>query len=131
MKTIVETMENFVDDLCEKIDNLTAHSFTAKEQSAFLKKQKLDLSADAAILILDFAENYQYVIQDEVQSYHWSKEYCSLHPVSIYLRDSEGKLICDSLCVISDDLKHDTVFVKEVMQIAVQYCKMYPKHLKL
>ena len=83
MKTIVETMENFVDDLCEKIDNLTAHSFTAKEQSAFLKKQKLDLSADAAISILDFAENYQYVIQDEVQSYHWSKEYCSLHPVSI------------------------------------------------
>ena len=29
MKTLVETMENFVDDLCKKIDNLTAHSYTA------------------------------------------------------------------------------------------------------
>lgn len=85
MKTLVETMENFVDDLCKKIDNLTAHSYTANEQSAFLKRRKSELPADTAILILDFAENYQYTIQGEVQAYHWSKEYCSLHPVSIYL----------------------------------------------
>ena len=123
-------MENFVEDLCEKIDDLTAHSFTAKEQAAFLKNQKSNLSADTAILILDFAENYQYVIQHEVQSYHWSKEYCSLHPVSIYLKDADGELMCESLCVISDDLKHDTVFVKEVMQIAVQHCKLNHPNIK-
>ena len=60
MKTLVETMENFVYDLCKKIDNLTAHSYTANEQSAFLKRRKSELPADTAILILDFAENYQY-----------------------------------------------------------------------
>ena len=44
--------------------------------------------------------------------------------MSIYLRGDDGELICESLCVISDDLKHDTVFVREVMPIAVQHCKL-------
>ena len=70
MKTMVESLENFVDDLCEKVGKLTAHSYTAKSQAAFLKQRKEDLPSNTAILILDFAENYQYVIQDEVQSYH-------------------------------------------------------------
>ena len=29
----------------------------------------------------DLAENYQFLVQDEIQSYHWSKEYCTLHPL--------------------------------------------------
>ena len=70
---MVTTLEGFIDDLCEQIDALTTHSFTAKTQAAHLKQRKENLPEDTAIVILDFAENYQYIIQDEVQSYHWCK----------------------------------------------------------
>lgn len=122
MKTLVSTLEEFFDVLCEKIDNLTVHSFTAKAQGGYLKSLKETLAEDTAIVTLDFSENYQYVYQHEVQSYHWCKEYCSLHPVVIYLK-ADGQLKCISLCVISDDLKHDTVFVHKVMGITADYCK--------
>ena len=122
MSTIVDTLEEFIDILCNKIDALTNHSFIAKSQSAFLKKIKEELPEDTAIVICDFAENYQYVIQDEVQSYHWSKEYCTLHPMSIYLRSDQG-LQTYSLCILSDDNQHDTPFVYKCQQIAMNYIK--------
>ena len=49
MKTMVESLENFVDDLCEKVGKLTAHSYTAKSQAAFLKQRKEDLPSNTAI----------------------------------------------------------------------------------
>ena len=30
------------------------------------------------------AKNYQFLIQGKIQSYHWSKEYCKLHPLVVY-----------------------------------------------
>ena len=27
-----------------------------------------------------------YVVQDEVQGYHWNKEQCTLHPVILYYK---------------------------------------------
>ena len=90
MSTIVDTLEEFIKTLCNKIDALTTHSFIAKSQGAHLKRIKEDFPADTAVIISDFAENYQYVIQDEVQSYHCAKEYCTLHPMSIYFRSEQG-----------------------------------------
>ena len=82
--------------------------------------------------MVDFAENFNFIIQDEIQSYHWSKGYCTLHPIVIYLLDSEGKLKPESLCIISDDNTHDTNFVYQVQVILVQYIKEnYPNIVKL
>ena len=35
----------------------------------------------------------------------------------------DGKLHCSSICVISDDLEHDTPFVYQVQSEVVQYLK--------
>ena len=66
--------------------NLTKlpHSFIAKLQAIYLKHPKEIVSPDEAIVLGDFAENYTFVVQDEIQSYHWHKKQCSLHPVIIY-----------------------------------------------
>ena len=85
MSTLVDTLEEFIDTLCNKIDALTNHSFITKSHSAQLKKIEEGLPADTTIVICEFTENYQYVIQEEVKIDHWSKEYCTLHPMSIYL----------------------------------------------
>ena len=36
------------------------------------------------LILLYFAENYNYVVQDEVQTYYWKKQECTLHPVVLY-----------------------------------------------
>ena len=46
-----------------------------------------------AIIIVDLATDYQFLIQEEIQSYCWSKEYCQLHPlVGILYLGSDGSL---------------------------------------
>ena len=129
MSPMFSSLEEFIDLLCDKIDLLTAHSFIAKSQSAYLKQQKEELQEDSAIVICDFAENFQYVIQDEVQSYHWSKQYCTLHPISLYHKSDSG-VQTESLCVLSDDIKHDTPFVHKCLELTADHIKAKYPHIK-
>ena len=62
-------------------------------------------------------------MQDEIQSYHWSKEYCTLHPLVVYFIDGDGNIQHSSLCFISDDNNHNTNFVYKVQTIFVDYLK--------
>ena len=105
--------EEFLELLVNAISNLTVHSFIAKSQSRYLKDQKEKLCGTSCIALLDFAENYQFMVQDEIQGFHWNKIGCTLHPVAIYYMEND-KLQCESLCVISDDMEHDTCFVYQV-----------------
>ena len=123
-------LSEFFNDLVETIDKLTKHSYTAKAQGAYYKQRKEDLEPDTLLIQCDFAENFQFVIQDEVQSYHWSKKYCTLHPVVIYYLDPEGKLIHESFCIISDDLTHDNCFVHQLEKFIVAYVKQNLPHIK-
>ena len=71
----------------------------------------------------DFAEDYQYRIQDEMQSFHWSKEYCTLHPLVMYFEDADGNLERYSLFFISDDNTHETSFVHKIRTLLVEFLK--------
>jgi len=88
-----------------------------------LKARKEEISAETCITLLDFAENYHYVVQDEVQGYHWNKDQCTLHPVVIYYKNQHNQLIHTSLCVLSDDLDHDTSFVHQLQRAVEEFCK--------
>ena len=121
LQTLRLPVDEFIELLCEKLDKITTHSFIAKAQSSYLKQLKESLTSDEAIVLGDFAENYTFVVQDEIQSYHWCKKQCSLHPIVIYfMKDSLQE---SSFCVISDDLNHDVTFVHEVMKKTVDYIK--------
>lgn len=65
---------------------------------------------------MDFSENYKYVIQDEIQTFHWNNEQCTLHPVVYYYYDDTNAVQPVSLCFISDDNDHDTSFVYSVQR---------------
>ena len=77
-------MEEYKLMLSESTNKLTAHSYIAKCQARYLKQQKGNLAKDCCIVLGDFAENFTFVIQDEIQNYHWSKSQCTLHPVALY-----------------------------------------------
>ena len=39
-------------------------------------------------VLLDFAENYSFVIEDEVQGFHWNNIQATVHPIVIYNREN-------------------------------------------
>lgn len=92
----------------------TSHSYIAKSQANFLKDLKQNLPSNEVIVLGDFAENYSFVVQDEVQGMHWNNAQCSLHPIVIYYKN-DGETKSHSLCFVSNDLKHDVDFVHVVI----------------
>ena len=61
------TQSLYVDEF---VDDMTAHSNISKAQSTCLMIQKENLDSDTCIIMIDFAENYQYVLEDEIKSFH-------------------------------------------------------------
>ena len=49
---------------------MAAHSNISKAQSTCLMIKKKNLDFDTCIIMIDFAENYQYVLEDEIKSFH-------------------------------------------------------------
>ena len=60
--------------------------------------------------MLDFAGNYSFVVQDEVQSLHWNNTMATVHPFVIYFKEDD-KLSNKNFVVISGCNTHDTVAV--------------------
>ena len=56
------------------------------------------------------AENYSAVVQDSIQSFHWTGQQSTVHPFIVYYKE-DGVLKTISSAVISDRLKHDTLSV--------------------
>lgn len=95
---------------------LLPHNFVAKKQSEYFKNRQTSLEEDEIIIICDFAENYSFVVQDAIQSFHWSNDQCTIHPFCMYYKDIDGNLKCKSVIVIAESLKHDTVAVHLMQQ---------------
>lgn len=122
LEEVVESSELFLDSLCKKINTLTRHHYVAKMQSDFLKNLKNNLQSTEVIVLGDFAENYSFVIQDEIQGFHWENSQCTLHPFVIYYRtNSENKITNSSFCFLSADTKHRTSMVYSFL------CKLIPR----
>ena len=115
-------VDDFIELLVYSVDKLTTHSFITRSQAQHLKQRKEEIRETECIILLDFAENYHYVVQDEIQGYHWNKDQCTMHPVVVYF-NTDNVLHHISLCIISDDLEHDTCFAHELQRIVMLYIK--------
>jgi len=47
--------------------HMTAHSFISKCQVQYLKLRKTNCLMSTVIILIHYAENYSFVVQDEVQ----------------------------------------------------------------
>lgn len=92
--------QDFMEILADKLDKLTSHHFIAKHQSSYLAKLKVNIHQNEAVVLLDFAENYSFLIQ--VQGFHWGNSQATIHPFVAYYKDHEGETCHISMCVISD-----------------------------
>ena len=73
--------------------------------------------------MLDFAENYSFVVQDAVQGYYWNNSQATLHPLVAYYRKEDGSLGTISFCVVSDCLKHDATAVYAFISVIIAHLK--------
>ncbi|KAG1662138.1 Alsin [Nymphon striatum] len=103
---------------------LTRHSFTTKSQSAYIKDLKSSMKPlEEIILKGDFAENYLYVVQDEIQSFHWENKQATLHQFVAYRKLEDGTLEHRNICVVSDVKEHSTSTVYAFQQVVLDYLK--------
>ena len=61
-------VDEFVNLLATAINDMTAYGYISKAQSTYIMNQNKNLDSGTCIMMIDFAENYQYVLQDEIQS---------------------------------------------------------------
>lgn len=124
LETVVESTEDFIESFISKLGVLAHHSFIAEQQSNFLKNLQETILPNEFIVVLDFSENYSFVLQDEVQAHHWSTAQCTVHPFGIYYREPETQNLRNkNFIVLSDCLKHNTILVHVFQRHLVEYLK--------
>lgn len=120
----VMKLADTVEDLCMKVKNniqmLAIHKADARWQWLQFCNAKDNLEVGDMMMIMDFAENYHTMYQNEVQSAHWSYSMVTIHPfVCYYICPTDNKTVTENVVVISDDPKHDAdavqVFTERVL----------------
>lgn len=122
------TTEDFIEELTKKISNLSSHHYIAKHQSQHLKSTKENLKPGEFVVLMDFAENYSFVVQDAVQGFHWENSQATLHPFVVYYKSEEVR--CISCCIISDCPQHDTIAVHVYITKLIGYLKSIITEIK-
>ena len=96
----------YIDKLVYRLDNLKPHHFITKTQASYLKNIKDNLDNKTAIVLLDYAENYNFIYQDAIQSVHWDNTQATLHPAVIYVNNNNN-LIVNSTCILLNHMIHN------------------------
>ena len=120
---IEQSVEDFVPKLVSLLLELRSHHFLSKVQANYYKSLKEDLKDFECLITLDFAENYSFECQDEVQGAHWTNNQATVHPFVIYYKKND-ELLSKSFCVISDSLKHDATAVHSFLEIIIAKTKV-------
>lgn len=118
----VENVTDFVDLLVNQLLALKKHQFIANNQSRFLKRMKDIVLEKEVIVTGDFSENYSFVVQDEIQGFHWSTVQATIHPFVCYYR-VDGELKHISVCFISNTREHLTSTVYTFQRKLISYLK--------
>ena len=148
MESHSTTLAQYTEILINSIEKLTSYSYTSRAQTSYFKKQKYELDEKTAIVLVDFAENYSFVVQDEVQGFHWNNLQATLHPIVIYYRENGmsssifyitffimkfvflGLVINKSFCFISDDTEYDVPTLYLIQQFFTDYLKVKYSHIQ-
>ncbi|XP_044588550.1 uncharacterized protein LOC123267774 isoform X1 [Cotesia glomerata] len=122
LETTIKSTLDFVDDFCEKLVALLPHNFIAKEQAAYLRALKESITENEFMVIVDFAENYAFVVQDAAPGFHWNNDQATVYTVVIYYK-VDNQLTHQSMVIISDCLNHDSIAVHIYSEIIINFIK--------
>ena len=84
LTTLVEPKTEFIDNISSLITRQTRHSYTAKAQTKYMMRLKAYIKPKSEIIVQGYlAENFSYVVQDEIQSFIGNRQ-ATIHPFVIY-----------------------------------------------
>ena len=66
----LDILEDFISLFVKKIEKLIPYVYISKFQSTYLKKRKEELSSHETFILMDFSENFSFVLQYEAQGCH-------------------------------------------------------------
>jgi hypothetical protein len=121
LNKITMDVPRFIEHFCQRLRELIPHEFVNMSQTNFFKQTKENLVQNEFVIVMDFAENYSFVVQDEVQSFHWSNLQCTVHPFCVYFKNAENGLENFSFVVIAESLQHNIVAVTLFKNKIIQY----------
>ena len=75
-----------------------------------MESLKENLKEGEFLILLDFSENYSFIVQDQTQSFYWNNLQATVHPFVIYYREN-NEVKHTSKVIFSDCLNHDSVAV--------------------
>lgn len=107
LKVNILPTDTFIEQLCAKILKLKTHAFIATQQSDYFDYIKQSLQPNEFIIQCDFAENYGFIAQNAIQTFHWNNNQCTIYTVMYYYKDGD-ELKHGSMAILSDDLRHNT-----------------------
>lgn len=93
------------------------HNFIARWQAQQFKECIQRFPRDVVVSVIDFAENYSFKEQNEIQSMHWYSSQVTILVHITYVWDEADKVLKYIHFYISDDKEHDTLFVQHCMQV--------------
>ena len=91
--TLLEKTEDFDDlstSLSERINKLTKHHYISKSLEIFFQNLKSNLLINEVIGLLDFSENFSFIIKGKSQSFYWENSECTAHPFVVYQEKSNN-----------------------------------------
>ena len=107
-----------------KLQDFVRHVFVAKWDDEQFKNCLANFRDDTIVSVIDFAENYSFEVQNEVQSMHWFSYQITILVHITWVRnpapdptDESTKNIMQYHFYISDDRKHDSYFVQHCLQL--------------
>jgi len=118
------TSDKFIDYLKLKLQFFVQHDFVARWQDQQFKKSLENIPIDEIISVIDFAENYSFEIQNEVQSMHWQNFQVSIHVQICWTQNPNPdptnpntNALMKYHFYISNDKKHNSYFVQHYLNL--------------
>ena len=113
------SFRSLVDQLNTVWPSFVTHSFVTREQRGHIKLIKTSSNLTTfAVAQIDFAENFSFVTQKEVQSAHWNQKQATVFTVFIKVGSDHRSMV-----IISNYMDHDTILVYCPQQQITQYIR--------
>lgn len=118
------TRTEIVDTIDKSVIAVSKHHFLLSKQQEFFRVLENRIKHEqSAVVQLDFAENYSFVIQDEIQGHHWTNNQLTVHPFYCTWSDDGQAVQHKAYIVISDCLSHNATVIEAFRRKFVEQFK--------
>ena len=96
------SIQDFMEAYRKDLETLPEHLFRASWQHGAMTTCINQLQQDETALVMDYAESYQCVFREEVQSAFFDPNSVTIHPMMAYYRMPNGQMMKHAIIGVSD-----------------------------